>query len=152
MKRLPRRCTGPALAVLVGVALACGAKPAIQAGQLRIEPGYANVAPTGDGGTAYFVMRNPGALPDTLTSVAVEGASSAHVHTMARTGGMERMTPLDPAVVPAKGMLQLAPGAAHLMFEGLTRPIRIGDTVTVRLGFARNGSAEVRLAVRPYGG
>jgi periplasmic copper chaperone A len=137
---------------LAALGLACGAKAAIPAGELRIEPGYANVAPTGDGGTAYFVVRNPGALPDTLNAVAVAGASAARIHTMARTGGMERMTPLDPAIVPAKGALQLAPGAAHLMFEGLGRPIRIGDTVVVRLGFARNGPAELRLAVRPYGG
>jgi hypothetical protein len=137
---------------LAALAVACGAKAAIRAGELRIEPGYANVAPTGDGGTAYFVVRNPGTLPDTLTSVAVVGASAARIHTMARTGGMERMTPLDPAIVPAKGALQLAPGAAHLMFEGLSRTIRIGDTVVVRLAFARSGSAELRLAVRPYGG
>ena len=137
---------------LAALALACGTRAEVRAGELRIEPGYANVAPTGDGGTAYFVVRNPGALPDTLNAVAVAGASVARIHTMARTGGMERMTPLDPAIVPAKGALQLAPGAAHLMFEGLGRPIRIGDTVVVRLGFARNGSAELRLAVRPYGG
>ena len=149
MRRIVLSLAAPALA---GLALACGAKLAIRAGQLRIEPGYANVAPTGDGGTAYFVVRNPGALPDTLTSVAVEGAASARIHAMARTGGMERMTPLDPAIVPAKGALPLAPGAAHLMFEGLSRPIHIGDTVVVRLGFARNGATEMRLAVRPYGG
>lgn len=137
---------------LAALVLSCSSRPAIRAGELRIEPGYANVAPTGDGGTAYFVVRNPGARPDTLTSVSVAGASAAHIHTMARTGGMKRMTPLEPAVVPAKGVLRLQPGAAHLMFEGLTRPIRIGDTVVVRLGFARNGSAELRLAVRPYGG
>ena len=148
-----RRIVLPLAALaLLGLALACGTQLVIRAGQLRIEPGYANVAPTGDGGTAYFVVRNPGALPDTLTSVSVAGASAARVHTMARTGGMQRMTPLDPAIVPAKGALQLAPGAAHLMFEGLSRPIRIGDTIVVRLGFARNGSAELRLAVRPYGG
>jgi copper(I)-binding protein len=149
MRRLPLSLAAPAL---LGVVLACGTKAAIQAGELRIEPGYANVAPTGDGGTAYFVVRNPGALPDTLTSVWVAGASAARIHTMARTGGMERMTPLDPAIVPAKGALPLAPGAAHLMFEGLSRTIRIGDTVVVRLGFARNGATEMRLAVRPYGG
>jgi hypothetical protein len=149
MRRIGLPLVAPAL---LGLALACGTQPVIRAGQLRIEPGYANVAPTGDGGTAYFVVRNPGALPDTLTSVSVAGASAARVHTMARTGGMERMTPLDPAIVPAKGALQLAPGAAHLMFEGLSRTIRIGDTIVVRLGFAQNGSAELRLAVRPYGG
>ena len=137
---------------LAALVLACGTKAAIRAGELRIEPGYANVAPTGDGGTAYFVLRNTGGLPDTLTSVSVAGASAARIHTMARTGSMERMTPLDPAIVPAKGALPLAPGAAHLMFEGLSRTIRIGDTVVVRLGFARNGTVEVRLAVRPYGG
>jgi len=141
-----------ALLPLAALVVACGRRPAIRAGELGIEPGYANVAPTGDGGTAYFVVRNAGARPDTLASVTVAGASTARIHTMVRVGGMERMTPLDPAVVPANGMLRLEPGAAHLMFEGLSRPIRIGDTVVVRLGFARNGPTEVRLSVRPYGG
>lgn len=142
------------LLLVAGFLLAgCGRHPSpVRAGSLSIEPGYANAAPTGNGGTAYFVVRNGGSEPDTIRSITVAGASSAQLHTMARPGSMERMTPLDPAVVPPHGSLALKPGEAHLMFEGLGRQIRLGDTVVVRLEFGHNGPAEVPLVVRPYGG
>jgi copper(I)-binding protein len=153
----PARAALPAVARMLALAAllalaGCSHPHRIRAGDLTIEPAYANVAPTGDGGTAYFVVRNTGSLPDTVRSVAVVGATSAHLHTTTRSGGMERMTPLAPAVVPARGALVLEPGRVHLMFGGLTRPLRSGDTVAVRLEFARSGEVTVPLVVQPYGG
>ena len=131
----------------------CGRGPSpIRAGDLSILPGYANAAPGGDGGVGYFVTRNGGGEPDTLLSVAVAGASAAHLHTVARAGGPEGMAPLDNPTVPPGGALVLRPGEAHLMFEGLGRALRLGDTVRIQLRFARNGRVEVPLVVRPYGG
>jgi copper(I)-binding protein len=133
--------------------LACSPPaPSVRAGDLRIEPGYVNASPAGDGGSAYFFVRNTGSLPDTIVSAAVAGASAAHLHTMIGAGGTGRMTPLVPAVVPAGGALALRRGEAHLMFEGMARPIRLGDTVSVSLGFARAGGVTVPLVVQPYGG
>ncbi|HEY8104459.1 MAG TPA: copper chaperone PCu(A)C [Gemmatimonadales bacterium] len=108
-----------------------------------------NASPAGDGGSAYFTIRNAGSLPDTLTSVAVAGASTAQLHTLTGTG---RMTPLEHAVVPAGGALALRQGEAHLMFEGMSRKIELGDTTAVSLRFARAGTVMVPLVVEPYGG
>ncbi len=130
----------------------CTSDRAVAAGALRLTPGYATVAPMGDGGTAYFTVRNPSPTPDTLRRAAVEGASEAVLHTMARTGGLMRMVPLaEPAIGP-RDSLVLEPGGVHLMFSGLGRPLRIGDTVTVVLEFSRAGPVRLRLPVRPYGG
>ena len=145
-----------ALALLLGAVLAltgCRRGPTpIRAGDLSIVPGYVNAAPGGDGGVAYFVTHNGGAAPDTLRSVAVAGASAAHLHTVAQAGGPERMTLFEQPTVPPGGALVLRPGEAHLMFEGFSPALRLGDTVRIQLRFARNGPVEVPLVVRPYGG
>jgi len=138
---------------IVLLILACSQPaPSVRVGDLRIEPNYVNASPAGDGGSAYFIVRNTGSLPDTIVAVAVAGASAAHLHTMIGTGGAGRMTPLEPAIVPAGGALMLRPGEAHLMFEGTARQIRLGDTVAVSLRFARAGGVTVPLVVQPYGG
>lgn len=118
-------------------------------GDLRIEPGYVNASPAGDGGSAYFTIWNAGSLPDTLASVTVPGASTAQLHALTGAG---RMTALEHAVVPAAGVLALRPGEAHLMFEGMARQIRLGDTLAISLRFARAGGVTVPLVVEPYGG
>jgi copper(I)-binding protein len=137
---------------LVLLLQACSERARVRVGKLDIEPGYATAAPTADGGTAYFTVRNRGDEPDTVESVAVDGAAVSHLHTMRLAGAMMHMTILDPAVVPAHGDLMLAVGGTHLMFEGMTRALRLGDTVTVRLRFARGGVVSFPLPVRPYGG
>jgi periplasmic copper chaperone A len=148
-----RQAPEPAVLVTVLLLAGCGrGPPPIHAGDLSILPGYVNPAPGGDGGVAYFVTRNGGGEPDTLQSVAVAGARAAHLHTVARAGGPDRMTPLDRPPIPPGGALVLRPGEAHLMFEGLGRALHLGDTVRIQLRFARNGQVEVPLVVRPYGG
>jgi copper(I)-binding protein len=149
MKQAPE----PAILVTALLLAGCGRGPApIHAGDLSILPGYANAAPSGDGGVAYFVTRNGGGEPDTLLSVAVAGARTAHLHTVARAGGAEGMAPLANLSVPPGGALVLRPGEAHLMFEGLDRALRLGDTVRIQLRFAHNGQVDVPLVVRPFGG
>ena len=139
--------------LLAALVVACQKRAAsVRAGDLAIEPGYATAAPTGDGGAAYFTIRNDAAQPDTIRSVSVDGASASHLHATTRVGGMMRMTLLDPAVVPGHGALALAVGGVHLMFEGTAKRVGLGDTVTVRLRFARGGAVSFPLAVRPYGG
>ena len=144
--------TGRIVVVAAAVLGGCGrSPPSVRAGDLRIEPRYATASPTGDGGAAYLVVRNAGSRPDTLASVAVAG-SSAHLHTFERVGNLDRMTVLDRPPVPAGGALVLEPGGPHLMFEGLPRALRIGDTIVVTLRFVRAGAVAVPLVVQPYGG
>jgi hypothetical protein len=67
-------------------------------------------------------------------------------------GGMARMAPLPAAPIPAGGALELKTGGAHAMFDGLTRSLSPGDTVGVRISFARAGTLALSFPVEPYGG
>ncbi len=143
-------------AALLGFALVSGcrsARPAsVQTGALSITPGYATASPRGDGGAAYFVVRNGGAEPDTLVAVTVDSAAEATLHATRASGGLMRMEPLTHPPINPRDSLVLTPGATHLMFSGFARPRRVGDTVTVALQFAHAPAVRIRLPVRPYGG
>ena len=134
---------------------ACGpghpARAAGTLGSVAVAEGYLTVAPGGDGGTVSFTARNAGQDPDTLRAIEVAGVR-ATLHTVAPTGGMARMAPLPAAPIPAGGALELKTGGAHAMFDGLTRSLSPGDTVGVRISFARAGTLALSFPVEPYGG
>jgi copper(I)-binding protein len=126
------------------------AAPVIRLGSIVIQPGYATASPTGDGGAAYFTIRNEGAAADTLREVAVD-SGPAVLHAIEREGGTTRMVPME-AALAAGDSIALRVGAAHLMFQERRRTIKLGDTVRVELTFARAGRALVPLPVGLYGG
>ncbi len=51
--------------------------------------------------------------------------------------------------VPANGVLELRPGAVHLMFFDISRPFKAGDAVPVTLRFERAGELKTELRIRP---
>lgn len=77
----------------------------------------------------------------TITSdhdLSLVGASSTvagHVmiHEMRNHNGMMMMMPVERLPLPAGKAVALAPGHYHVMLEGLTRRIRVGDTVPLKL-------------------
>lgn len=50
--------------------------------------------------------------------------------------------------VPSGQVVKLAPGGLHLMLMDLTRPLEVGQTVTMELHFRRAGTVTVDAAVR----
>jgi hypothetical protein len=65
--------------------------------------------------------------------------------------GMGVMAPLPALVVPAHSSVTFAPGGDHLMLEGLTQRLTIGQTVVIDLHFARAGLLPVPISVVPLG-
>jgi protein SCO1/2 len=132
---------------------------------LRVEPGYARIAPTRDMGAGYFIAINGTSVPDTLRAVTVAGARNATLHTLRTSNGIVQMVPLGTPVIAPGDSLVLREGGDHLMFD-LPRPARgaqpsaanaaratpaAHETLDVTLRFARAGEKHVRLPVRPYG-
>jgi copper(I)-binding protein len=62
--------------------------------------------------------------------------------------GVMRMRAADTLTIPAGGALSLAPGGMHLMFYDVSAPFVAGESVDVRLRFARAGEVDVTLPVR----
>jgi len=96
--------------------------------------------------TAFLVIDNRGAAPDTLVTAASPDAEMVMLHTVA-AGRMETVAMLE---VPAGGRVTLAPGGYHLMLHGLKHAVAAGDTLTLQLRFAAAGEVIVRAPVLRY--
>ena len=154
MTRLSLRCT---LVVTAAVALASGgrsapmrstAAPSITLGSAWTRATSAR-APVGAG---YLVVRNTGATPDRLLSVATAAADAAQLHSIDFANGIMRMRPIaGGVVVPAHGEARFAPGGNHIMFIGLKRPFVAGAEVPATLRFARAGTIAVLFKVQAPG-
>ena len=102
-----------------------------------------------------MVMGSPApSASDTMGSMA--GTSSMPIASsmppaspMASTSGdMMGMQPVARLEIPAGGTVQLAPGGYHIMLIGLTKDLKVGDTVQVTLKFEKAGDVTVTAQVR----
>ena len=60
-----------------------------------------------------------------------------------------QMRPMPEVVILPGAALKFEPGANHVMLIGLTKPLRAGDTVTLKLTFDRHGEVTVPVVVTP---
>jgi copper(I)-binding protein len=82
-------------------------------------------------GAAYFTFRG-GNDPLTLESLSSPQVSSIELHeTMTMAGGMSRMAPLKSIEIPAKGVIEFAPGGRHAMLFGVDPKLKPGDKIQI---------------------
>lgn len=97
----------------------------------------------------YMTIINKGKEGDKLTSVWSDIAKYVEFHTTEyEENGMAMMKKLDSIPVEADAETQLAPGKTHLMFIGLTKPIKEGQEVHLVLEFEKAGSVMVMAPVK----
>jgi copper(I)-binding protein len=92
-------------------------------------------------------MQNRGGRSDTLAGVTSPGAH--HVMLMATTGG--RMTDLAVLPIPPGRTVAMVPGAVHLMLEGVSADLGVGDSLQLVLHFSNAGEILVAVPVVRYG-
>lgn len=122
----------------------------------------------GKGGDAplYLTVASRSDLPDLLTSVTSDDATSVTVR-QPDLGGGEASPAASPSAgsptlaggaslplaVPAGSALQLGPDSTHLVLQGLKRQLRPGQSVRVTFSFAEAGSTTLVVPVAlPAGG
>ena len=112
----------------------------------RATPGGAKVA------VGYLTIKNDAASPDRLVSVKADIADRAGIHEMSMADGMMKMRELtDGLPIPAHGSVALDPASYHLMFQGLKRPLKEGETFPVTLNFEKAGTVSVTFGVLGIG-
>jgi periplasmic copper chaperone A len=94
----------------------------------------------------YLTVHNTGEAPDRLLKVTGPDPVQVSLHRSTPDGSME---PLASPAVPAHGVLLFARGGNHLMIMGLGPDLAVGDTVELKLAFARSGTVTVRVPVKP---
>ncbi|MEQ8450020.1 MAG: copper chaperone PCu(A)C [Nitratireductor sp.] len=100
----------------------------------------------------YLTVRNDGDQPDRLIGGAAEFAGRVEIHEMTMEGEVMKMAPLaDGLEIPAGGAVALKPGGLHVMFMGLRRALKEGETAEATLIFERAGRVELPFAVAPMG-
>ena len=92
--------------------------------------------PTGGRAGMFLTIRNDADQPRTLTSIYTGAARDELVH--AHPGAAEPVVPADdgPLVVPAGGVVVLAPTGRHIMLGRLFSPLRPGDRISILLTFS----------------
>lgn len=110
---------------------------------------WSRPAAQGGNGAGFLTVENKGSTPDKLIAVSSPIASRVEIHESMIMDGKAMMHPRPGgATVPANGTLQLKPGGWHLMFIGLKRPLKAGDTFPATLTFQKAGKKEWTFTVR----
>ena len=116
--------------------------------QVEIDKPWTRATPPGARMAAgYMTIRNKSASPDKLLSVTSSGAARVETHVTIKDGDIVRMREVKGYDVPAKGMLELKPGGAHLMFVDIKRPFKDGETIPATLKFEKAGDVKVEFRV-----
>jgi copper(I)-binding protein len=99
---------------------------------------------------AFLTITNSGATSDFLisASAAPEIVKAVELHTMIEEGGVMKMRPVEKIEVPANGEAVLKPGSFHVMFIGVQKELKDGDTVKLSLTFEKAGTIQVDAVVR----
>lgn len=121
----------------------------VQAKHLELSTGWTRATvKTAKVGGGYITIKNTGDEADRLIAGSADFANGVHLHQMTLVDDVMRMRPIEGGIIiPAGGEIVLKPGAQHLMFMGLQRPLVKGEKVTVSLTFEKAGDVLVPFKV-----
>jgi hypothetical protein len=134
--------TCASLSILHGGA---NAKPG--AGVQIVHP-WSRPAAAGGVGVGYFTILNPGKIPDRLLRIEAADADLAGMHVTTVSNGVMSMDEIRGGVrIDPGGRVDFQPGGLHIMFVGLKRSQKVGDTLPATLVFQRAGRLKVDFKV-----
>lgn len=131
------------------VVFACSASESASfARQLSVHDAWARAADSGAASAVYFMLVNDGPDGDTLVNATTEEAKTATFHVSTRRGPTMHMSLVTSLPLPAEDSVAFRPLGAHVMLEGLKRPLIEGDSVSAMLTFASGRTVGVIAGVR----
>jgi len=142
-----------ALALLV-VALGFGFSlqaQEIKVGSIKVDHAYIRATVPGQQVAGGFMKIENKGIADQLLSASSPAAGEVQLHEMAMEGNVMKMRQVKDIPVPAGGSVELKPGGLHLMFMNIKAPLAAGESVPVKLKFAKAGEVEVKMPVNAMG-
>ncbi|MFF4399915.1 copper chaperone PCu(A)C [Streptomyces sp. NPDC001480] len=121
----------------------CGGSDDARA-ELSVRSSYMPQPVSADMAAGFLTIVNKGGTKDELTSVTSDAAGDVTMHDTVG-GTMEQVASLP---IPAHGQLVFKSGGNHLMFEKLKNRPAQGQTITLKLGFAKSGPLTVEMPVK----
>lgn len=127
--------------------------PSAAIAQVSVEsPWVRATAPGAKVGGGYLTIRNGNASADRLVGASSPAAARVELHVHLREGEVVKMRQVQSLEVPARGVVELKPGGAHLMFIAIGKPFKEGDRIPVRLKFENGGEVNAEFHVGRLGG
>ncbi len=120
-------------------------------GTVEIENAYTRATVPGQMAAGGFMKIENKGKADQLISASSPVAGEVQLHEMAMEGNVMKMRQVKDIPVPANGAVELKPGGLHLMFMNIKAPLAAGQTVPVKLKFAKAGEVEVKMPVNAMG-
>lgn len=98
----------------------------------------------------YVAISNDGPAADRLIGARASFAEETSIHeSKTDAAGVTSMSPVDAIEIPAGETAVLERGGYHIMFMGLSQPLKEGDMVPVTLIFEKAGEVTVDFMVDP---
>jgi len=146
-----KRNTLALLVVALGFSFSVQAQEA-KVGSIKVEQAYTRSTVPGQMAAGGFMkIENKGSGADQLISASSPVAGEVQLHEMAMEGNVMKMRQVKDIPVPAGGSVELKPGGLHLMFMNIKAPLSVGESVPVKLKFAKAGEVEVKMPVNAMG-
>ena len=132
--------------IAVATAAFMAAAPMAAHAAPQVSAAWSRPAVQGSTGVGYMTLSNAGPA-DAL--VAVETPLSHHVmiHQTSMAAGVASMKMVDRVALPTGARVTFAPGGYHLMFMGLSRPLKMGDALPATLVFASGARVKASFVV-----
>ena len=120
------------------------------AGSMEVDDAWARTTVPGmTMGGAFMEIQNGTGRDDALTGGSTPVAERVEVHTHTNDNGVMRMREVPGGVPLPKGReTALQPGGYHIMFMGLKRPLKAGDTFPLTLKFKHAKPQTVKVEVK----
>jgi len=97
---------------------------------------------------AYMVLVNNSANADAIVKAESDVAKTVELHNVIMENNVMQMRQVEAIEVPANGQVELKPGGFHVMLIGLTRDLKEGDEVVIKLTTRSGKTIEVKAPVR----
>lgn len=143
-----RRLAAAALLLVSGGILFTQAGAQAAAPALSIVHPWSRPAAAGGVAVGYFSILNPGRTADRLLRIESPAAGSAGLHVSLETNGVMRMDEVKGGVrIDPGNQVDFRPGGLHVMFMGLKKTQKVGDTLPATLVFEKAGRIPVSFKV-----
>lgn len=124
------------------------ASNAVFACSLVAENAYAKASVPGmDNSSGYLDLKNTTDKDILITGVSSEISKATELHTMSMKNDKMVMRKIESIKVPAGQTVKMQ-GGFHVMFIGLNKPLKEGDSVKIKLQVEGKSSLEVSLPVQ----
>jgi len=100
--------------------------------------------------SAYMTLKNASGEIEKLISVKSPIAKRVEIHQTESEDGVMKMRLVNILNIPAKSITMLKPGGKHVMFFGLSKPLREGSYFPLILEFMKSGKVKIMVKVLKY--